>query len=140
MSDKLLTEDIHNIGLMVKTFAEKLKSVHWKTVGYIKDGKKLKQFVDKNAAKEKAVENLFYRIQVFFENQFTENKKAVEFTVADRILLLEMFSNHQDGLQAITKNLVGEECHFDVLDEITVEMKGNADSILKAQMLIFADV
>lgn len=140
MSNKLLVEDIQNIRLMVKTFAEKLKADHWKTVGYIKDSKKMKQFVDKNSAKEKAAEDLFHRIEVYFENQFTENKKAVEFTVADRILLLEMFSNHQEGLQAITKNLVGEECHFDVLDEITVEMKGNANSVLKAQMLIFSDI
>lgn len=140
MSDKILVEDIKNISTMVNSFVEKLKADHWKTIGYIKDADKVKSYVKKSQEKEELAKGLLKRIELFFESQFDKNKTAPIFSVADRILLIDLFSKHQKGLSEITENLIGEDCHFDVMDEIREEMKNNADSLLKTQMLIFSDI
>lgn len=139
MSEKILVEDIKNIRLMVNSFIEKLKTDHWKTIGYIKDTAKVKIYVTKSQDKENAAKDLLKRIELFFESQFDKNKTAPVFSMADRILLIDLFSKHQKRLSEITEALICEDCHFDVMDEIHVEMKNNADSILKAHMLIFSD-
>lgn len=140
MSDKILVEDIKNIRAMVNSFVEKLKADHWKTIGYIKDADKVKSYVKKSQDKEDAAKSLLKRIELFFESQFDKTKTAPTFSVADRIILIDVFSKHQEGLSKISENLIGEDCHFDVMDEISEEMKNNADSLLKTQMLIFSDI
>jgi len=140
MSDKILAEDIMNIRSMVNSFIEKLKADHWKTIGYIKDADKVKSYVKKSQDKEEAAKSLLKRIELFFESQFDKTKTAPTFSVADRILLIDVFSKRQEGLSRISENLIGEDCHFDVMDEISEEMKNNADSLLKTQMLIFSDI
>ena len=135
MSDKILVEDIKNISTMVNSFVEKLKADHWKTIGYIKDADKVKSYVKKSQEKEESAKGLLKRIELF-----DKTKTAPTFSVADRILLIDVFSVRQEGLSKISENLIGEDCHFDVMDEISEEMKKNADSLLKTQMLIFSDI